>query len=114
MALRALNPKLEVGEGEGFVQIHDSQDGTGILVELNDTSGAITVPYWHSEDADRVLSLIGIYLKSIHESAGFLAYDPQSECLLDPLNYNGPSLSLYAVGVESILGQPQKPWWKFW
>jgi len=106
------NDKLEVNEGEGFVQILDPHDGTGIIVELNDASGAISVPYWHDRDADKVLARLTSYLSIIHDTAGFSAFDPQTEELVDPAV--GIGRAYYVAGVHALDAKTSRPWWKFW
>lgn len=110
--LLEFNSKLVVSEGEGFVQLLDPNDGTGITVDLHDTSGAITVPYWHDHDAEKVLALLTSYLRIVHETAGFCAYDPQVEELVDPME--GFAEARYLDGVRALETIAAKPWWKFW
>lgn len=110
--LLEFNSRLDVNEGDGFVQILDPNDGTGIIVELNDTTGAITVPYWHDHEAEKVLALLTSYLRIVHESAGFCAYDPQTGELVDPMA--GIVKAPYLDGVRALEAIATKPWWKFW
>jgi hypothetical protein len=86
----------------------------GISIELFNDCGAVTVPYWHDTEAERVLGLISEYLKIVHTAAGFDAYDPQSETVLDPKAGFGPSPVMYSIGVNALNSATRKPWWKFW
>lgn len=113
-ALRTFKPELEVFEFNTGVQITAPNDGTGISIELFNDCGAITVPYWHDTDAERVLGLIGEYLKIVHNAAGFGAYDPQSETVLNPATGFGPSPMMYSIGIDALRTATKKPWWKFW
>lgn len=113
-ALRAYNPELEVFESNTGVQVTAPSDSTGISIELFNDCGAITVPYWHDTETERVLGLMGEYLKIVHNAAGFGAYDPQSETILDPTTGFGPSAIMYSIGVNALHSETRKPWWKFW
>jgi hypothetical protein len=112
-ALRSLRPSLDVSEGDRFVQLQPDGE-TGIVIELNDTSGSIAIPYWHEKNAEQVLGAAGGYLRALH-GVGFAAYDRQTGRLVHPGEGLGPSAaSVYAVGVNALKGAARKPWWKFW
>ena len=60
------------------------------------------------------------YLEIISREAGYLIYDPQIDCLIDPSAGFEDSLACYTGAIGQIhktlpvRGTDRKPWWKFW
>lgn len=102
-ALIKLNPELEVfpfdfqaiaklqsiTEDEArlrfrHLELNGAEDGNGIQITLEDDSASIAVPYWHvGEKARDAFKEIWSYLSLLKKEAGFVAYDPQVEKILD-------------------------------
>ncbi|KAF0245815.1 MAG: hypothetical protein FD180_1289 [Planctomycetota bacterium] len=107
------------------IELNGPDDGNGIQITLYDDTAAVTVPYWHKEQAARrVMGEIWEYLEVLQSQGGFRTYDPQIEKVLDLAADRDAVLGAYATGVGHTddIGRretegaekPSKPWWKFW
>lgn len=128
----ALKLKISVAEAQirfRHVELSNpGKDTNGILISLFDDEASVTVPYWHNgERADAVFREIWGYLEILRREAGYLVFDPQLDCILDPAADCADSVACYAGGVDmrskiiaAKSNQSQKPaaknkpWWKLW
>lgn len=82
----------------------------------------ITIPYWYEgEQAAQVFGKANEYAMTIHQVAGYFAFDPQSGRAYDPSLEGISSSSLYegtsAMAKKLPVNSPtllKKAWWKFW
>jgi len=98
-ALKAHTPTLEIYEFDEGVQVSALDDGTCIQIELFNSEGAIRIPYWHRKKTHLISTQINSYLQIIARETGFLAFDPQSEKLIDPAVGVGDVLYMYPARV---------------
>lgn len=140
-ALIAHNPKLEVfqfryDEIAKFEKIsveearlkyrHLELNGpeescNGVQITLFDDEASITVPFWHEgEKAADTFREIWSYLEIINREAGYLAYDPQIDRIIDPSAGFDEASACYTGTTRRIRhalpvsGAERRPWWKFW
>ena len=104
-----------------YIELNGPEDGNGIQVVLHDDSATIAVPYWHlGAQANAVFEEIWEYLRVIKDVAGYVAYDPQLDRILDLERDLKETLNAYLRIVREIKESPsvgfksRKPWWKFW
>jgi hypothetical protein len=88
---------------------------------LSDDDAGLSVPYWHAgEKADPVFRQIFGCLQIICREAGYVAFDPQIERVVDLTADPETIVALYAGQVSNLAdlapAAPKKPrpWWKFW
>jgi hypothetical protein len=81
----------------------------------------VTMPYWYTgDDADRLFSSLSEYLRVIRNTAGFFAYDPQTDKVSDPAQTRIEDHTVYEKvtkrmpNVAAKIGRQGNPWWKFW
>jgi hypothetical protein len=114
-ALEAAYPDFERFESDHHVELTDLKHGTGLQVSLFSSSGAVTLPYWHQDDADRVLEHVDDILKIVLENSPFVAFDPQTEQEVTAKGgLRATAKPAYAVGVAATRQIVRKPWWRFW
>lgn len=112
-ALKSFNTDLEVTQLSDGVQL-TAIDGTGIAIELNLDTGAMSVPSWRKDAVENITRLVGQYLKIVHETTGFLAYDRQTETLIDPKLGFTPAAQTSSSGTNPLQETSKKSWWKVW
>ena len=102
-------------------ELNPPEGDPAIQLVVYDDYVFITIPYWYrGSAADQVFSQCSNYLRIIRRTAGFFAYDPQSDTAFDPENtdlrdhqhYESVVKELPKIGAEAVKGD--KPWWKFW
>jgi hypothetical protein len=112
-ALVAAYPDLERFESDDHVELSDEQ--TGLQVSLFNTSGAVTLPYWHGEDRADVLRQVDDVLSIIFDNSPFAAFDPQTgQELTRDSGVGEAGRRTYAAGVATTRKIGTKPWWRFW
>ena len=91
------------------LELNGPEEGNGIQITLNDDSVAITIPFWHTGDeAQAVFREIWSYLTAIEREAGFIAFDPQLDRVLDLEQDSNAALSAY-LGVSNRLPEIVAP-----
>jgi hypothetical protein len=114
-ALEAAYPELDRFESDHHFELTDLKGGTGLQVSLFGSSGAVTLPYWHQHDADRVLKQVDDILRIILENSPFVAFDPQTEQELTAKGgVSATAKPAYAFGVAATKKIGKNPWWRFW
>ncbi len=84
------------------IELNGPEDNNGIQITLFDTTASITVPYWHrGSQAQHTWNEIWDYLRLFQQKAGFVAYDPQLEKVLDLSSDLQIVVSIY----ESVMNQ---------
>jgi hypothetical protein len=62
-----------------------------------------------------VFDLIDSLLLVIREQTGMLAFDRQSERLLDANQKPGVNRTMFSIGVDVVENlEKRKPWWRIW
>jgi hypothetical protein len=79
------------------------------------------MPYWYvGDDADRLFSSVSEYMRLIRRTAGFFAYDPQTDKAFDPAIATIEDHSVYEKIVKQMprvaaeIRNQKKKWWKIW
>jgi hypothetical protein len=102
-------------------ELNPPEGDPAIQLTVYDDHVFISIPYWYSGSAaDTVFSQCSNYLRVIRRTAGFFAYDPQTDTAFDPENtelrdhqqYEDVVKELPKIAAEAVKGD--KPWWKFW
>ena len=104
------------------IELNPPEGDLAIQLEIDWDHVSLTIPYWYTGvEADRVFEQLSAYLRVIRESAGFFAYDPQTNRAFDPQKEKFGEHGEYdriAEHLPEIIAQgadkPSKPWWKFW
>lgn len=134
--LKICNPRLEVFEASAkkhesnlrkvirHVELNPPDDDPVIQITVFDNHVFFSIPYWYrGADADKVMSMLSTYLKSLRSNLGFFVYDPQTGEVFDPIEneFNGLERYLlvsgnleYLVSTTDSKKLKKKPWWKFW
>ncbi|HET7108186.1 MAG TPA: hypothetical protein VFI38_15340 [Candidatus Acidoferrum sp.] len=105
------------------IEMNPPEGDLVVQVSIFEDHVAYSIPYWYGDSkGDLVFAQLLAYLKAVRETAGFLAYDPQSDRAFDPLreemmsdnsDYKAMSANLPALVAQGMPGR-KKPWWKFW
>jgi hypothetical protein len=102
-------------------ELNPPEGDPAIQLTVYDEHVFISIPYWYrGSEAEQVFSQCAEYLRVIRRTAGFLAYDPQTDTAFDPENtelldrqrYEDVAEELPKIAAEAI--KADKPWWKFW
>ena len=104
------------------IELDPPEGDLAIQLEIHWDHVSLTVPYWYKgAKADEVFNQLSDYLRLIRETAGFFAYDPQTDRAFDPEKEefgNHGEYDRIAENLPAIIAQGQtnkrKPWWKFW
>lgn len=97
------------------VELTDMAGGTGMQVSLFASSGAISLPYWHGENAEAILEKVNGVLRTILANSDFVAFDPQLDQELNgQTGITDAAAPTYAMGVKAVQDTSKKPWWRFW
>jgi len=104
------------------IELNPSEGDLAIQLTVYGDHVFITIPYWYrGSDADRVFSELSRYLRAVRRTAGFFAYDPQTDVAFDPEQTGFPDHLQYDKVVKEVpkivnqaVGKPNKHWWKFW
>jgi hypothetical protein len=103
----------------------DLKEGRALAIQLTVQREHVfvTAPYWYKgSDVDRLFGQLLGYLQLLRKTAGYFAYDPQTENAFDPHAVTALDSSKYREVVEMMPGivaktdssQKSKPWWRFW
>ncbi len=102
-----------------FRLIELTDDKLGLQITIFDDHATATLAYWHKGKAartafDALFECVGVLCRE----AGYSAYDPQLDCLLDLSSDKVEAISLYEctkAAAEKVISKNfKKPWWKFW
>lgn len=89
-----------------WIELNDNNDRSGIQIQLFDHEAFISVPYWHDDlQAETVFHQIWEYLRIINREAGYVAYDPQLDEILDLNQDYSESLQSYAGTRQAVADQ---------
>jgi len=114
-ALRAIEPGIEVHEAENWVEINWQADDAALQVRLREDDGEVTVPYWPGNQTAAGERRIAAFLLAACRETSFLAFDPQTEKMLDAETSPGVSPLMFDIGIKTLDATSEKrPWWKFW
>lgn len=103
------------------IELNDEE--AGVQMTLFDDSLSVSICYSHrGEMATHAWQRVWEYLEIFQAQAGWRAYDPQLDKVLDLSSDLKAVLSAYGEGVGHVDGiaareegrTPRKPWWKFW
>ena len=117
MALTQRFPELEKFESDHHVELTDLGSTTGVQISLHADSGAIAIPYWHTENAVAVLQRVDDILSTVLQNSDFRAFDPQTEQEVVPgsLRESALAYSVGAAALQEIARKvPKTAWWQFW
>ena len=102
-------------------ELNPPEGDLAIQLTVYDDHVLISVPYWYrGSQADQVFSHCSHYLRVIRKTAGFFAYDPQTDTVFDPENTELRDHRRYEEIVKELpkvapeASKPEKPWWKLW
>jgi len=103
------------------VELNPPEGDLAIQLTVYDNHVFISIPYWYrGSTADQVFSECSEYLRIIRRTAGFFAYDPQTDIAFDPEKTELRNHQRYEEVVKELptiaaeASNPDKPWWKFW
>ena len=108
------------------IELNGPEDGNGIQIQLYDDEAYLSVPYWHEgAKAESTFQEIWKYLNIIQREAGYVAYDPQLDMILDLSRGYSEALNVYTGTHNAVMGQmpqaalkreerSQRKWWQFW
>jgi hypothetical protein len=112
-ALRRVVPSVEVVEKDNETEF--VIDEFGIQIFVSEQEGSINIPYWSGNESERVFELIDSLLLAIREQTGMLAFDRQSEQILDANQKPGVNRTMFSIGVDVVDNlEKRKPWWRIW
>jgi hypothetical protein len=81
----------------------EGPEDLGIQISLEDVTGDITVPYWHSgAQANRALKKIWGYIDVLQRVGGYRVYDPQLDEVLDLERDFANVVAKYEAGVQYV------------
>jgi len=103
----------------------DLQQGRALAIQLTVQREYVflTAPYWYKGgEVDRLFEQTLGYLQLLCKTAGYFAYDPQTETAFDPRAVSTLDASKYRETMEAIprivgkadSSQQYRPWWRFW
>jgi hypothetical protein len=82
------------------IELNGPED-VGAQIELEDTTGAISLPYWHSGAAAvSAFKKIWSYLEILEREGGYRVYDPQLDKVLDLEHDFAKVVGMYEAGVQ--------------
>src|SRR5437764_10278394 len=103
------------------VELNPPEGDLAIQLTVYDDHVFISIPYWYrGSKADQVFSRCSEYIRVIRRTAGFFAYDPQTDTAFDPTRTELLDHERYEEVVRELpkiaakANKPDKPWWKFW
>jgi hypothetical protein len=103
------------------IELNPPEGDLEIQLRIHSDHVSIEIPYWYTDvKADQVFEQLSAYLRVIRESAGFLAYDPQTNRAFDPAVEKFGDHSEYdrvMKDLPNIIARAThktEPWWKFW
>ena len=120
----AESQKISVDEAHlryQHAELNPPEGDLAVQLTVYDDHVSISIPYWYrSTEANQVFSQCSDYLRVIRRTAGFFAYDPQTDTAFDPENAEPRDHRCYEEVVSELpkiaaeTSKPDKPWWKFW
>ena len=85
------------------LELNGLDNGNGIQITLFDTTASITIPYWHhTQAAHQTFQEVWRYLSLLEREAGFRAYDPQLDKVLDLASDFAVVVTQYGKGVAQV------------
>lgn len=99
-ALQALTPTLKIINEDTCQEIGD--DEMGILISLYNTSGGMSIAYWHDSNAEQLYSRVSAYLSIIATHSDFAFFDPQTGEILNKENNFSISSKDYQRGAHVL------------
>jgi hypothetical protein len=103
-----------------YIELTDvSAGGSGTQITLFDDRASVTVPFWHSNDADgRQLQRVWGYIDIVCRESGYEVFDMQLDRVITRAAFDDAraSYARAAARVQSINAPlpRRRPWWKFW
>jgi hypothetical protein len=102
-------------------ELNPPEGDLAIQLTVHDDHVFISIPYWYrGAEANQVFLQCSDYLRVIRRTAGFFAYDPQTDIAFDPENTELRDHQRYEEVVRELpkiateASKAKKPWWKFW
>ncbi len=104
------------------VELNPPEGDPAIQITVFGDHVSIDIPYWYTgAEADAVFNRLADYLRVLKRSAGYFAFDPQTDRIFDPdkeglgdhESYERVVRGMPAMG-EKMAQQLKKPSWKFW
>ena len=116
---------LKISEDEArlryqHVELNPPENDLAIQLTVDDDHVFISIPYWYQgSKADQVFLQLSEYLRLIRQTAGFFAYDPQTDEAFDPERTKFREHQHYDKVVKDLHKVAEalpaaKPWWKIW
>lgn len=104
-------------EGDDVVELSDM--ATGLQLTMTPGELAMSVPYWHTDDAAvDVTALLRQVAEIVERETGLVAYDPQADdgFLTAGADHAAATMTTVRERMETHLGasapQPPTPWWR--
>lgn len=104
------------------IELSDISDGgSGTQITLFDDHAAVSVPFWHADDAAgrAQLQRVWAYIDVLCDVAGYEVFDPQLDRVITRSAFDEADerYAQEAARVRSIAAPVRRrarPWWKFW
>jgi hypothetical protein len=103
-----------------YIELTDIDGGSGTQITLFDDHAAVTVPYWHDDDAAgrAQLQRVWSYMDVLCGVSGYEVFDLQLDRVITRSAFEVASASYSKASerIRSIIAPPQRkrPWWRFW
>lgn len=118
---RTMNISIERARAQwNHIELNPPEGDLAIQAWIHWDHVSFEIPYWYKgAKADAVFQQLGAYARVIRQTAGFFAYDPQTNRAFDPDREGIESHDEYdriVTNLPAIIaqGSKKKPWWKFW
>jgi hypothetical protein len=118
---RIMNLSVEQARAQwNHIELNPPEGDLAIQAQIQWDHVSFEIPYWYTAvKADEVFGQLAAYARVVRRTAGFFAYDPQTNHAFDPERETIESHDEYdriVTNLPAIIaqGMKKKPWWRFW